>query len=297
MARLETVKGNTKCLFLPGNSIPVYCLDEREWILMDSGAKQDREELLSYLKEHHILVKAVLTSHAHSDHVGNHTVLKDHYGCELIMTWLDAGILDNSVSLKACFYSYTKTELETHLGEMVCAPDRVIGPDHRSIEIWGSRFDILALPGHAASHVGYVTPDGVAYLADSLVSAEVLMRSRLLYTLEWKTAIETMETVRQAEYSSYILAHYGICEDIIPVIDRNLEAFGTILRKFQRLSESEFTLEHMVRKVIRSMELKSGTCAKARLLERMIRSIMEYMVETGRLKIGIRDGLTVYRTK
>lgn len=297
MVSLESVQGNTKCLYLSGNCIPVYCLSDREWILMDSGAKQEQEELFAYLSENHINIRAVLTSHAHYDHVGSHTAMQERYGAEIIMPRFDAGIMHDSVSLKACFYSCTRKELENSLGEMVCSPDRVMGQKDSRMVVVGNTFGILDLPGHAASHVGYVTPDGVAYIADSLVSPEVLSRSKLLYMLEWRASVDTMKKIGQMEYPSYILAHYGVYRDIRPVVDQNLHAFDNILGRIQRLSESEFTLEHMVRKIIRSMELKAGSRPKARLIERMTRSIMEYMVDTGRLQIGIRDGLIVYRTK
>ena len=49
MARFEHVSGNTGCLYLRGNCIPVYCMSEKEWIIMDSGSRYDREELIRFL--------------------------------------------------------------------------------------------------------------------------------------------------------------------------------------------------------------------------------------------------------
>ena len=31
MARFEHVSGNTGCLYLRGNCIPMYCMSEKEW--------------------------------------------------------------------------------------------------------------------------------------------------------------------------------------------------------------------------------------------------------------------------
>ena len=55
MARFEHVSGNTGCLYLRGNCIPVYCMSEKEWIIMDSGSRYDREELIRFLGENAIL--------------------------------------------------------------------------------------------------------------------------------------------------------------------------------------------------------------------------------------------------
>ena len=42
--RVETVYGNTGCLFLTGICIPFYRLGEKEWILLDSGSRFVRGE-------------------------------------------------------------------------------------------------------------------------------------------------------------------------------------------------------------------------------------------------------------
>lgn len=44
----------------------------------------------------------------------------------------------------------------------------MILPGQEQVQVCGVQFRILSLPGHAASHMGFVTPDGVAYLADSM---------------------------------------------------------------------------------------------------------------------------------
>ncbi|MFR4512959.1 MAG: hypothetical protein ACLT4E_13225 [Clostridium sp.] len=66
---------------------------------------------------------------------------------------------------------------------MLCKADQIILPGQEQVQVCGVQFRILSLPGHAASHMGFVTPDGVAYLADSMFDRESLKKGRLFYML------------------------------------------------------------------------------------------------------------------
>lgn len=50
-----------------------------------------------------ISVRAVLCSHGHYDHTENNRFLQEEYGAELVMSCLDAGILQDILSLKTDF--------------------------------------------------------------------------------------------------------------------------------------------------------------------------------------------------
>lgn len=294
MARYRDIKGSTGCLFLKGNCIPVYRLSHREWILMDSGSRFDREELFSYLEEQEIRVTAVLTSHAHYDHMGNHARLQERFGCECIMTAFDAGAVRDTVSLKSCFYSCTETEIRTYFADMVCRADRLIEDGAVQTEVSGIRFGVFGLPGHAASQVGFTTPDGVSYLGDCLLGPEEAGYEKFVYMLDWKAALATMEQAEAFDGSVCILSHYGVYRDIKAISRANRQAFEKALAAVRGLAEPEFFLEDMVKKTVTGMGIAVKSIRKARLMERMVRSMLEYMVETGELDIGVKDGMIVY---
>ena len=107
MVHSVQVAGNTGCLYLMGNCIPYYEIREREWILMDCGSRLARTQLAEYLSKNKISVRAVLCSHGHYDHTENNRFLQEEYGAELVMSCLDAGILQDTLSLKTVFYSNT----------------------------------------------------------------------------------------------------------------------------------------------------------------------------------------------
>lgn len=133
LVHAEMIYKNTGCLFLPSICIPFYRITEGEWILLDCGSHFEREHLMEYLREKRIRVRAVICSHAHFDHIENSRQLQETYGAQLVMTALDAGLVHDGLSLKACFYSHTVQDNEAVRPDMICSPDRILMPDERRV--------------------------------------------------------------------------------------------------------------------------------------------------------------------
>lgn len=339
MAYTQQVLGNTGCLFLKGICIPFYSISRQEWILLDSGPRFVRQELEGYLQEQGIRIRAVVCSHAHFDHTENNRYLQATQGARIVMSVLDAGIVQDAIALKTCFYSYSRLENEQYNREMICKADQIFGPWQQAdgdrpewrpdadwqeegtwperradavrpereaplqeqkkesriwIQVEGVPFQVLSLPGHAASHVGFVTPDGAAYLADSLFSPDPSGAERLTYMLDWGQALKTMEQVGEYDYERCILAHGGVYDQIRPLAEENRNRFGRMLERFQDLFAGELTQEQLLEKSAGRYHFTSENYEKVCLFERVIRSMTEYLVEQGRISRRTRGGILVY---
>lgn len=295
MVNVEHVLGNTGCLRLSGNCVPFYRVSEKEWILLDSGSRFARKELSEVLEAEGITVKAVLCSHAHFDHTENNRFLQERCGAQIIMTPYDAGSVHDALALKSCFYSHTVQENWDCNREMLCHADRVLPLDARFAEVCGVHFGLVPLPGHAASHLGVVTPDRVIYLADAMFSRDMLHSGSLFYMLSWSQVLKTLEKIKGFRYERYILSHYGVEERIKELAEENISRFHEIMEEFYNLCGEADTLEGMVSRVVRERGHVVKYNDKARLYERIVRSMVEYLAETGRLTTEIRDGVLVYR--
>ena len=95
---------------------------------MDCGSRLARTQLAEYLSKNKISVRAVLCSHGHYDHTENNRFLEEEYGAELVMSCLDAGILQDTLSLKTVFYSNTLQDNERECSDMLCKADQMILP-------------------------------------------------------------------------------------------------------------------------------------------------------------------------
>lgn len=294
-AYTEQVLGNTGCLFLRGSCIPFYRIQEKQWILMDSGSRYVREELTEYLDAHGIRIRAVLCSHAHYDHTENNRYLQETHGAEVIATALDAGILSDRTALKACFYCYTGKENSFYNKEMLCRADRIILPWESCVSVDEARFQIIGLPGHAASHIGFITPDRAVYLADSIFSEKALESKPLFYMLDWGRCLETMEMVRGLDYPAYIIAHSGIYSEIQTLAEKNLCFFKQQLMELGELFEGELPLDLITERAAAAYGFTSDMYEKVRNFERIVRSVTEYLLEQGVIRRFVKNGVIMYR--
>lgn len=293
MAKCELIAENTGCIYLRGNAIPFYRNTDTKWILMDSGTKRDKDELQEVLDRYGVKVSAVLTSHMHYDHVGNHRMLRSVYGAKRVMSAFDAGVSQSASALQACFYSSTTIEIEENLSEMIGNSERIITQYQRRIMVEGIPFRILNMPGHAASHLGFETPDGVIYLGDSLVGKDEIDRNLLIYMLDWKTSLKTLREIRSFK-SPCVLSHGGVVENIAKETDDFYNNFWDKIGYIKSLIDEKSTLTDIVEKVIENCGIPIHTLGKARVVERMIRSYVNYLDETGQVQTDIENGIVIY---
>ena len=299
MIQVEYICGNTGCIHSGGNSIPFYQLKEKIWVLMDTGSLSIRKDLDEYLEKNHIQIRAVLCSHGHFDHTENNRFLQKKYGAELILSVYDTGLLQNGTTLKSLFYSQTQRDNENYCGDMICTADRMIFPNETKIQIDDAVFQIKNLPGHAASHLGFVTPDRVLYLADSLFGDSLLAKNQVFYMLNWTEALKTIEDMADLSYEKYILAHGGVCENLKDFCENNLKTFSNMLDRFYdlfcQMADSRMVgIDEVVNEAAGWYQIKSERYVPVRAFERIIRSMLEYFLENGKIIGNIKNGGVVY---
>ena len=98
-----------------------------EAILLDSGYSTEEADLFSLLEEKNLTVAAILTSHTHPDHIGNHNALCKRFGCRVYMTQFaaetcrDPLVLYTSLGGRAGYRSLRDRELY-HVSEQEIIP-------------------------------------------------------------------------------------------------------------------------------------------------------------------------------
>ena len=132
------VLGNTWCV--EGRvCIPVYLLNDREAVLLDTGYAEDRQQLDALLREKGLQVRAVLGSHSHNDHSGNHAYYQQQ-GAEIILQNLEAAIVSDAALLAAAYWPATVREVTRELSHLLIQADRTFTAADSGLEIDGQHF-------------------------------------------------------------------------------------------------------------------------------------------------------------
>ena len=223
MLQLHHVRGNTCAIETHSSFLPVYRLNEREVVLLDTGFAGDRGALMAFLQAQHWQVRGIICSHGHMDHSGNIRFLRNVFGCRVAAHEIEAAIVSTSESFLT-HYRVSTPDGNGGVEESFVATD-IITPQTRQFLFCGAEFYILQLPGHSGGHIGVITPDHVAYLGDGLMGLDQLAASKMPTTQHLRRDLESKRSLHDLKAAAYIVAHKDITTDIHPLIDANIRCY------------------------------------------------------------------------
>ncbi|RHR10776.1 MBL fold metallo-hydrolase [Pseudoflavonifractor sp. AF19-9AC] len=292
--KLSQVKGNT-WVAEGMELIPFYKLDEHRCILLDTGLLSEREELEGALLDQGLTPAGILCSHAHVDHCGNSGYFQQKYRIPVALTAPEAAMCQNVLTLKCYFLTLSPDTVERESACMIHTPDVILPPEDGPFSFAGAEFTLIHTPGHSAGHVCTVTPDGVCYLADAVLSHE-LLGAKLPYNLSQAMAMDSREKLRGLPYDTYIMAHHGVCtgEELPHLLDANQSLIRTRAEEIRALIPRPMTLSQIDAAVCAYYQLFTHKPNRALRFERNIRFFVEYLVDRGLLEVRCRGGVALY---
>ena len=294
---IKKIKGNTFVIDTGMTYIPFYKINNEEIIMLDSGlAKGEREGIDELLEENNFKVVSIICSHAHVDHIGNNTYLKKKYNCVIAMPASEALVCSSIDNLKLYYNSQTLSDITEYFGHMVCETDIMILDNQESIYVCGIKFKIIHTPGHSLEHICITTPDDVTYLGDALISYEAMKNAKLPYSYILREDLKSKIKLYDLKCSKYIVAHKGIYDDIEKLITDNIDFYKNIAERVNAVIDGVMTMEDILKVVIKKFNINVNNRFKFTIIERMLKSYVEYLNETGIIELNI-DGRVLKYSK
>lgn len=292
---IKKVKGNTFVINTGITYIPFYKVNDEEIIMLDSGwAKGERKGIDELLERNNFKVAGIICSHAHIDHIGNNAYLKKKYNCVIAMSAYEALFCSSTVNLKVYYSSQTLSEVTEHFGHMVCKTDIMILNNQDEIYVCGIKFKILHTPGHSPAHICITTPDDVAYLGDVLISYEIMKGAKMPYAYILREDLKSKLKLYDLKCSKYIVAHKGMYDDIEKLITDNINFYKNIAERVNDVIDGAMTMEDILKTVIKNFNIHVNSKYKYIVIERMLKSYVEYLNEIGIIELNMDDGFLKY---
>lgn len=293
--KMNQILGKTWYFDGKGADLPFYRLNEHAVILLDGGCPGvDEQAVKRLIDDQGLHVEAVLCTHAHPDHMA----LCRHYqarGAKIIMPIFEANCVASAENLKAWYPLFSLEQIRDLFSFMLLEADETIARSQTQIEICGERFEIIPTPGHTPEHIAVRTPDEVLYLADALMGKLECERAKLPYAFSIATDFETRARLRGEGAERYLMAHYGVERDISELLGLNSQIYLEVADKVRGLLTKPFTMEEWLAAVVRSFGFRSASTEYGlRLLERNLRSFVDYLMDIGEVKQQAIDGRMVY---
>ena len=282
------VLGNTYAAVGSTALLPIYKLNERDIVLIDTGyAKLDRAGLVNLLDGSGLVPNYVLCSHAHFDHTGNVRYLQERYGAKAILSLIEAGISVNPDSYRANYVALTYGKSRELFLEECFTADRVLRETDTSLELDGRTFGILPLPGHSAGHLGFVTPDGAAYVGDCLISQSEIDGAKLPTSMFIARDLESKAYLKTTDYPVYILAHKEVVrrEALEGLIDRNIGFIQSKRAELLEVLEDGMTFSEWIGAFCQRENVRTHNELKFSIVERNFSNFVSWLTDSGAVMV------------
>ncbi|MEQ8239352.1 MAG: MBL fold metallo-hydrolase [Cyclobacteriaceae bacterium] len=140
--------------------------ESNECLIIDPGCyeKHEIEEVKSYIAENKLIVKAIVNTHCHVDHVLGNYALKDYFKCPL---WIPEGEVEiyKAVEVYAAQYGITNFTW--------VAADQLLGKSGK-LDFGKTSLDILFVPGHSPGHLMFYHKP-----SNEIIGGDVLFRQSI----------------------------------------------------------------------------------------------------------------------
>lgn len=189
--------------------------------LIDSGLDDENAVIIDdLLKKEGLLVKNIIITHAHADHIGSSRYFVDKYNATVLCTKADTAIANISILNTSLIYGGLPSNIAR--GKMLYAePCKAIEITKNNLP---KGLEIVDLRGHSISMIGVKTDDNVLFVADSVISEKTIQKFPLTYLLNVNEYLSSMDKILSINADYYVPAHAEVTTDIAPLVSLNKQA-------------------------------------------------------------------------
>ena len=115
--------------------------ESKECIIVDCGDKS--QEVVDYIKSNNLIVKYIINTHGHLDHIMGNNLLKKEFNAPLCIHSLDEKMLSNPLLNGSSFYSC----------DFISEKADILLKDADSIQIENLKLIVMHTPGHSEGSI------------------------------------------------------------------------------------------------------------------------------------------------
>lgn len=259
--------------------------------LIDSGLDREvAKKTLRQLDELGLSVTAIYNTHSNADHVGGNKYIQDKTGCKIYAPASECAFTRYPILEPAYLYGgYPPKELRNKFFVAETSDAREL-----TEEVLPEGFKIIKLPGHFFDMVGFLTPDGVAYIADCISSKATLEKYAIGVVVDVEAYIKTLEELPKIGAKYYVPSHAEVCSDIKELADYNIAATKKNIDKITELLREEKTFDELIKALFDDMEHRLNFQQYA-LVGSTIRSYLTYLLDKGDVAYEVVDNRLLWR--
>ena len=289
----ELVKVTDHCYYIESPSkVGIYKRNDTDVYLIDSGSdKNSAKKTLKICSEQGFIIKGIINTHAHADHIGGNAYIQEKTGCDIFCSTIDRPFIEHPIINPLHIYGgYIPQEMEH---KFFLAKESVT-KDISSTD-FPSELKTYDISGHSLGMIAIVTPDNVAFVGDIVSSEEIIKKYGITYLLDIKKHLESLTFVENMSADKFIMSHVETVDDIKPLIKLNRDKLYEICDMILAMLKEPLTFEVLLQKLFYHYELKMSIRQHS-LVGSTVRSYLSYLKNEGKVDVIIDDNLILWKT-
>lgn len=273
--------------------------DGRTVTIIDSGSSDDYgKKIYKIASEMNWRIENIINTHSHADHIGGNYFLQNRLKCRIFATKFESLFIENPILEP--MYLYGGMPFKEINNKFLKANPSVVS----EILTIGTNeelgLDIIPLHGHSFEMIGILV-DSVLFIADSVVSKEVINKYKVFYLTDIKEHLKTLEGLKKWSNSfvKYIVPSHG---DIFA--DNDFKAFEDLIefnlaaiREMEQLIEEFCIIPRTIDELIKLFADKFSTKIDAVqyvLVAQTLKAYCNHLRETGELNFTFDENKLQY---
>ncbi len=258
--------------------------------LIDSGNDKDAgKKILRILEAQNLTLEAIFNTHSNADHIGGCAYLFEKTGCKIFAPGIECAMTRHTILEPSfLFGGYPPKELRHKFLYAKESPCEYL--------IEGSLpegVSAVELPGHFFDMTGYMTDDGVFFIADCLGSYETLDKYKIPFIYDIKAYLETLDKVRNTGASIFVPSHAPHTDDISPLCEYNKKCTLEVAEKITELLSSPMSFERILARLFNDYGLVM-THEQHALVGSTVRSYLSYLSDGEKIRPFFDKNILLY---
>ncbi len=277
------------------SKIGVVYIGEGRVVLIDSGSDKDAgKKVLRHLESKGWTLSAIYNTHSHADHIGGNKLLQDRTGCRIYAPGLEC-VFTNYPALEP-MNLYGGNPFKDLYNKFLCAQTSSALPLAEAA--LPSGMEIVPLPGHSFDMVGYKTPDGNLFIADSVSSAETLEKYGVSYLWDVAAFLESLEKLKSLPAARFIPAHAPVCSgaELAALADVNKAAVERTEALLLQICSSPRCFEELLAEIFAAFGLTMNAQQYV-LIGSTVRSYLSWLWGCGKLQFTFENNKMLWSGK
>lgn len=278
-------------------NIGFYIFPDKSCLLIDSGAGGNKaQEYLDLLQEQGLALRAILNSHAHADHCGGNAYLQEQTNCAIYASSLEAFYIQNPFMAPLTLFSAHPPLV---LANRYLMPEKSCVSQVVSAGEWhyeGVCFYLIALPGHSLDQLGLLTPDGVAFIGDSLMTDTMVKQFGFVYAVNIEQMLASFQTLLQLKKDTQIIVpgHGEPFRDLSSKIQINQSLVEEITAFILEQLEEGLSRETLLERTIRHFQLPFNS-SQYYLIMSTLSAFLSFLMDERMVRSRASNGQILYQ--